>query len=53
MKKGGIAMKKILNLLLKNVGALTFVVLSISANTTSNWIAYQGKLPSRIKEFEK
>lgn len=53
MKKGGITMKKILNLLLKNIGALAFVVLSVSANTTSNWIAYQGKLPSRIKEFEK
>lgn len=46
-------MKKLLNLLLKNVGTLAFLILSISANTTSNWIAYQGKLPSRIKEFEK
>lgn len=46
-------MKKVLNLLLKNVGALAFVVLSISANTTSNWIAYQDKLPNRIKDFEK
>ncbi|MGX9754867.1 cyclic lactone autoinducer peptide [Clostridioides difficile] len=45
-------MKKILNLVLKNVGLLAVSVLFLSANTTSGWVAHQPEIPDDIKKFK-
>lgn len=46
-------MKKVIGVTLKQVGELAKCTLSISANTTSNWIAHQPKTPESIKKFKK
>lgn len=45
-------MKKLLNVILKNIGLLAVFVLFLSANTTSGWIAYQPEIPENIKKFK-
>ena len=46
-------MKKLLNIILKNIGSLVVFVLFLSANTTSAWMANQPKTPEGIKKFKK
>lgn len=46
-------MKSILNIILKQIGSLAVSTLSISANTTSNWMAHQPKVPEEVKQFKK
>ncbi|MGL5712139.1 MAG: cyclic lactone autoinducer peptide [Paraclostridium sp.] len=45
-------MKKILNIVLKNIGSLAVCILFLSANTTSGWIAHQPEVPQEIKKFK-
>lgn len=45
-------MKKILSLILKNVGASAVFILFLSANTTSGWIAHQPEIPVDIKNLK-
>lgn len=45
-------MKKVLNVVLKNIGSLAVFVLFLSANTTSGWIAHQPEVPEEIKKFK-
>lgn len=46
-------MKKILSMVLKNIGTLAIGVLFLSANTTSNFISHQPEMPKDIKKFKK
>lgn len=46
-------MKKVLNMVLKNIGTLAVGVLFLSANTTSGWIAHQPEIPDEIKKLKK
>ena len=45
-------MKKLLSVVLKNIGSLAMGVLFLSANTTSGWIAHQPKIPKDINKFK-
>ena len=45
-------MKKLLNIILKNIGSLVVFVLFLSANTTSGWIAHQPKIPEEVKNLK-
>lgn len=46
-------MKKVMSIVLKQVGNVADKTLSLSANTTSTWIAYQPKVPESVKKFKK
>ena len=46
-------MKKYLTLALKNLGSLAIFTLTLSANTTSSWIAHQSEIPSGVNKFKK
>lgn len=46
-------MKKYPTLILKYLGSLSVFFVSLSANTTSNWIAHQPKRPSEVNKFKK
>lgn len=46
-------MKKYPTLILKYLGSLSVFFVSLSANTTSNWIAHQPKRPSEVSKFKK
>lgn len=46
-------MKKILSVVLKNIGSLAMCILVLSANTTSGWIAHQPEIPEEIKKLKK
>lgn len=46
-------MKKLLSIVLKNIGSLAMGILFLSANTTSGWIAHQPKIPEEIKKLKK
>ena len=45
-------MKKLLNIILKNIGSLVVFVLFLSANTTSGWIDHQHKIPDEVSKFK-
>lgn len=46
-------MRKISSEALKYVGKLSIYTLKISANTTSNWMAHQPKIPDGFNKFKK
>lgn len=46
-------MKKILNMILKSTGSLAIMMLFLSANTTSLWIANQPTVPNDVDKFRK
>lgn len=46
-------MKKVMSIVLKQVGNLADKTLSLSANTTSTWIAHQPKVPKELKNLKK
>ena len=46
-------MKVILNIILKSMGALSISAVSLSANTTSLWLAHQPNIPEGVKKFKR
>ena len=46
-------MKKGMSLVLKQVGKIADKTLTLSANTTSTWIAHQPKVPESLKKMKK
>lgn len=46
-------MKRILNIVLKNMGQLSISAVSLSANTTSLWLSHQPDIPNNIGKFKK
>lgn len=46
-------MKKNMTLILKHVGSLAVASLTLSANTTSAWIAHQPEVPNAVNKFKK
>lgn len=46
-------MKKLLSIILKNVGSLAMCILFLSANTTSGWVAHQPEMPDEINKFKR
>jgi cyclic lactone autoinducer peptide len=52
-KEGFKFMKKVMSIVLKQVGNVADKTLSLSANTTSTWIAHQPQMPDSIKKFKK
>lgn len=46
-------MRKITVVFLKKIADLAIVILFMSANTTSNWICYNPKMPEEIKQNYK
>ncbi|MBU3134293.1 cyclic lactone autoinducer peptide [Clostridium gasigenes] len=46
-------MKKILSLILKNIGELGIFILLLSANTTSAWISHQPHVPKDISKYKR
>ncbi|CEP41203.1 cyclic lactone autoinducer peptide (plasmid) [Paraclostridium sordellii] len=46
-------MKKVMSIVLKQVGNVADKTLSLSANTTSTWIAHQAKVPESLKNLKK
>ncbi|MEG2788775.1 MAG: cyclic lactone autoinducer peptide [Romboutsia sp.] len=46
-------MKKVMSIVLKQVGNVADKTLSLSANTTSTWIAHQPKVPKSLKNLKK
>ncbi|MCC0645539.1 MULTISPECIES: cyclic lactone autoinducer peptide [unclassified Clostridioides] len=46
-------MKKITSKLLQYTGKLSICILTISANTTSNWLSHQPKIPDGVNKFKK
>lgn len=52
-KEGFKFMKKVMSIVLKQVGNVADKTLSLSANTTSTWIAHQPKVPKSLKNLKK
>lgn len=46
-------MEKIYRLILKNIVMIAVGVLTLSANSTSAWLAHQVDIPKDIKKFKK
>ena len=46
-------MKKYMMLVLKSIGSLAVLSISLSANTTSLWIAHQPEIPNEVNKFKK
>lgn len=45
-------MKKVSSEVLKCIGKLSLCTLKVSANTTSNWISHQPKIPDGLNKFK-